>query len=543
MPRGVEAAGRGGARVAGSDDPNALWYNPAGLLSSGKQLLVDFTLPIVQTEFTRVLDNGRREPKVEAPNKLLPIPTLAYSDNFGLRDWGFGVGLLVPTGFVPNWPSSVRSDGEDVRAPQRYSVLNTEGSAIGSLALGAAYRPLKQLSFGVTAMLTAASLGAEVAVSACDYAVCSQPEGLEWEGRTRFLLGPIYTATAILGTKVDLDFIRIGASVMLPTRIKGEADFDVRLPDQQFFDDVTVETKSGKKDLKAEMDVSLPAILRLGVEVQPSQPLKMELGLTYETWSVQDSITVKPKNVVVTNVPGIGTVDAQPVTLARNMQNTWAVNFGGKYALASLMPKRRALDISAGAMFETGAFKDQDLTPTTIDTQKLLVGVGASVQVWPGVMIDASYGHLFMQDRQVRNSDVLLPAAIRPVPEDDDPNTYDVGDRPAIGNGDYVIEADFVGLGVRWLIDQKPSGKAASPRATVASEPEEAPRAVEPAPAAPAEETPALNDGVPPAAETSPAAPATEPSTLAAPSPGAPPSVPASDAPAVTPAENRPATP
>jgi len=527
MPRGVEASARGGARVAGSDNPNALWYNPAGLISSGKQLLVDATLPIVQTEFTRVLSSGASTPTVSAPNTLIPIPTLAYSDNFGLEDWGFGIGALVPTGYVPNWPSSV--DGE--RAPQRYSVLNTDGSSIASVALGAAYRPAKPISFGATVLLTAASLGAEVAVSACDYAVCSQPEGREWEGRTRFLLGPVYTATAILGTMVDLDMVRIGASAMLPTKIAGEADFDVQLPDQKFFDDVEVENEDGSKDLKADMDVRLPAILRLGVEVLPTQPLKVELGVTYETWSVQDSITVRPKNVVVTNVPGIGTVDAQPVTLARNMENTWAINLGGKYALASMMPKRRPFDVSAGAMFETGAFQDRDLSPTTIDTKKLLLGLGASLQVWDGVMLDVAAGHIFMQNRNVTDSEVLLPAAIKPLPKDDDPKTYDVGDRPAIGNGKYVVEANFVGLGVRWLIDDVARSVVSSEAETSAQDEttDEVDAAVEPVTPAPVTPAP-----VPAAAAPQPAAP-----QMATPPGGAPaaqPAQPASPAPAAVPA-------
>ncbi len=456
MPRGVEAASRAGARVAGSDDPNALWYNPAGLVRSGQQLLVDVTLPIVRTEFTRLLDNATREPRVSAPNRPIPIPTLAYSDSFGLRDGGFGVGLLVPAGYVPNWPSSIQRDGAPQRAPQRYSVLNTNGSAIASLALAFAYRPAKPITFGATLLITAASLGAELAVSACDYAVCSQPEGREWEGRTRFLLGPVYTATAIFGASIDLDTVRIGLSAMLPTKIAGEADFDVRLPDQNFFDGVSVENADGGDDLRADMDLRLPAILRLGAELRPMRPLKVELGATYETWSVKDAITVRPRGVVVTDVPGIGTVNAQPVTFARNMRNTWAVNLGGKYALGEAMPRRRPLDISAGAMVESGAFEDRDLSPATIDTNKLLLAIGASVQVWPGVMLDATYGHLFMQNRRVRNSSVLLPAAIKPLPQDSDPATYDVGDRPAIGNGDYVVEANFVGLGVRWLLGHHP---------------------------------------------------------------------------------------
>jgi long-chain fatty acid transport protein len=529
MPRGAEPAARAGARVASADTPHALWYNPAGLVRSKRQLLGDFTLPIVQTEFTRVLDNGSREPTVDAPSAPLPIPTLAYSDNFGLERWGFGIGLFVPTAYAPKWPETITADGVERPAPQRYSILNADGSAIGSLILGAAFQPVDVLTFGGSLVITAAQIGADVAVSACDYAVCSQPEGREWEGRTRFLLGPVYTATAIVGATATFDRMRIAASATLPTRIKGEADFDITLPDQQFFDDVTVEKKGGGTDLKADMDVRLPATLRLGIELEPSDLLALEIALSYETWSVQDSVSVRPKNVVVRNVPSIGDVNAQPVELARNMKNTWSVAMGGQYALANVMPKDRALNLNGGLMFESGAFDDKDLSPTTIDTQKVLLGVGASVEVADGVMIDVSYGHIFMRNRKVRDSEVLLPAAIRPLPQDADPDTYDVGDRPAIGNGDYEVEGDFVGLGVRWLLDAPerseessssvpPSEASAAAAPPVAAEPALAP---EPSPAAaPAPiPTPASEPGIAPAAPTPQPAPPEPPVAPNAPPP------------------------
>ena len=39
--RGVRPLGRGGAFVAGADDFNATWYNPAGLADAGTSFLLD----------------------------------------------------------------------------------------------------------------------------------------------------------------------------------------------------------------------------------------------------------------------------------------------------------------------------------------------------------------------------------------------------------------------------------------------------------------------------------------------------------------------
>jgi len=39
--RGVRPMGRGGAFVAGADDLGAIYYNPAGILEAGNQVLVD----------------------------------------------------------------------------------------------------------------------------------------------------------------------------------------------------------------------------------------------------------------------------------------------------------------------------------------------------------------------------------------------------------------------------------------------------------------------------------------------------------------------
>src|SRR5690606_1470373 len=75
--RGVRPLGRGGAFVAGADDPHALWYNPAGLAWSGDQLLIDASLSLFEVSFTRIDGGGNALPTVTGHHAYAPIPTVA----------------------------------------------------------------------------------------------------------------------------------------------------------------------------------------------------------------------------------------------------------------------------------------------------------------------------------------------------------------------------------------------------------------------------------------------------------------------------------
>ncbi|MCK6591753.1 MAG: hypothetical protein L6Q76_29720 [Polyangiaceae bacterium] len=51
--RGVRPLGRGGAFIAGADDPGAIAYNPAGLFDAGGQVLLDGSWVNFSSEYTR----------------------------------------------------------------------------------------------------------------------------------------------------------------------------------------------------------------------------------------------------------------------------------------------------------------------------------------------------------------------------------------------------------------------------------------------------------------------------------------------------------
>src|SRR3954447_25813083 len=121
--RGARALSRGGAFVAGADDPSSLWYNPAGLKDSGNQVLMDATLTIFMASFTRYDAAGLPQAKVDAEPMPLPIPTLAISHNFGLEDWTFAAGIFAPNTILMGWPETVGHNGVTEPSPARYSLI------------------------------------------------------------------------------------------------------------------------------------------------------------------------------------------------------------------------------------------------------------------------------------------------------------------------------------------------------------------------------------------------------------------------------------
>lgn len=437
--RGTRPLGRGHAYVAGADDPQALWYNPAGIGWSGKQILFDSTLTLLDAEYTRVDSGGNVLPTVEASPAPLPVPMIAYTDDFGLDEWTFGLGVLAPNAALLEWPGSVQMDGMSAPAPQRYSLLTMEGTVLAHLVAGVAWRPIPELSIGLAPQLVIGSFNAQVAVSACDGVVCSQPENPEWDGLAQIDIFPIIRPAASAGVTYDAGFLRVGASFMAPFNVGGSGEFRVRLPEAALFDGATVEGN------QIEGKIKFPWIFRAGVEVRPVEELRIETALVIEGWSRQERISLTPQDVWIRDATGIGDYQVGPVDIERNMKNVYSVRLGGSYALAD-----GRVVLSTGASWENGAFDDPYLTPLTLDTDKFLVSLGASVEVSDGIWIDASYGHVFMRDRNVTNSQVLQTNPIRPPRTGDTPTE---GGPVPVGNGQYAMKANIFGLGLRWQLD------------------------------------------------------------------------------------------
>ncbi len=472
LDRQPRAMGRGGAFVAGADDPGSLWYNPAGLGFAGEQLQIDATLTFLNVEYTRVDSGGNTLAPVNGNSAPLPIPTIAGTFDFGLENLTFGVGVFAPNAALMEYPEELNGGP----APQRYSLLSMQGSIIASLALGAAWRPIPELSIGLGVHVVYGAFAARTTLSACEGTICTFPEDPEYDAVAQLSLNPAVSAIGTFGVVWDPGPVRLGFSLMTPFDLSGTASIRVRTPGAAAFDGAFVRTRAGDCNIdavpdaevaadpahrcrltNAGVDIDFPLVLRFGAQLDLVENLALELAVVWETWSFQRAAVVVPDDVWFSDALG-GALDYQVGTLSipRNMNDTVSVRIGGEYTIDGFLTFR------LGGYYENGSFGDPWLQALTIDSDKIVVSGGASVRAVDGLWIDVMVGYAHLFPRDVTTSMVPQANPIRPS-----------ADPVYIGNGSYRMTAPFVGLGMRYDFDWE-LRNATAPEPVIEPEPEPA---------------------------------------------------------------------
>lgn len=435
--RGVRATGRGGAFVAGADDAEALWDNPAGLaaLAGGPesvQLLLDAAYVGHDLTYTRIDSGGNHLPPVSTDPQILPLPTLAAEFDLGSR-FALGVGFLAPYSALDGFPAG---------GPQRYALVDIHHTVLAIAEVAVAWRVSDKLSVGAGIQDMVVHFSARTVFSACPSEIPCAPEDPEFDALGEIAGTSLFNPSAVLGAQLHATpWLTFGASVQLPIHIATGGTVKVRLPSSGFYNGSSV---SGDQ---ADLTTTFPAMVRAGVEVAPSPRLRIEAGIDYELWSEQSSIDVTPHDVHVENAAGVGTYDIGPITILRNFDDTLALRLGVEAQPAAGLP----LTLRAGFVHESGASTPANLSVFTVDTSKnaLTVGVG-----WTAgrVRLDATYAHVFMSDGNVpagtscqpqvnpiRSGQGTMPGACV---HDGDPSHVYVGD------GTYVSAWNVLGAGV-----------------------------------------------------------------------------------------------
>lgn len=452
--RGVRPLGRGGAFVAGADDPGAIYYNPAGLAFAGEQLLLDaswlnFRSTYQRRALVRQADPATGQPtgvefvqtfeEVEGTTPVLPIPTAAYSNPFGLEDFNFAIGFWAPYSTLMSYPEEVRGNP----APQRYSLITLDGSALVIGGLYASWQPTEEIALGAGVEVLTGFFEATVAFSACppERLICA-PEQPDYDAVTRLRVGPIFAPSGILGAIVQpVDDIRIGTSFHLPYHVDSPATVDVRMPSAPAFQTAEQRGKDGN------VTFDLPWTFRAGIEYRGIENTRVEVAYTYENWSTHDSIDLDPQNIRLANVVGFSEeTSVAPVSLERNFQDTWSARVGGEHTLEL---EGYDFDLRAGAMYETSAIPKEYLSATTVDLDKITLAIGLGIHIgrW---RFDGLIAKVFAtgQDVDVREAEIerVYPIRSNP-PEINDP----------INAGSYDASANIFGVGLAYQFDDDPA--------------------------------------------------------------------------------------
>jgi long-chain fatty acid transport protein len=437
--RGVRPMGRAGAFVAGADDANAIWYNPAGLAEAGTTFLFDaawLRFSATYDRELRILDADNvyrtvRSPRVSGSSPFIPIPTIAGTYDFGKnKEWTIAGGLLAPYVAITTYPETV--GGEP--SPARYaSIRSYDGTLLAIPGIWAAYKPTEAFRFGLglQALVGQYRTTAIFSVSPEDR-LAGAPEQPEFDAESQITVGPIFAPSANAGvTVVPDEHVRFGVSGQLPMIISAPAKLRVRLPTNAVFDDARV---SGDT---AHVKIKLPAVFRFGVEARPIDKLRVEAAYVRELWSIHETIDSVPEGVSIDNVPGLpDKVRIPPIVIPRNFQDSHSLRLGGEYTVPI---GGYPVSFRAGFAYETSAVPKPYLSLFTVDTNKVILGFGGSLHVGEHWRLDAVYAHLSAASEHVSPDEAKIPR-LNPIK----------GNAPleAVNGGTYDASANLFGVGL-----------------------------------------------------------------------------------------------
>jgi long-chain fatty acid transport protein len=438
--RGVRPMGRAGA--FGADDLGAIWYNPAGLADAGSSVLVDFSWLRFSAEYTRELlvldaDNNYQRfssPKVTGNAPVLPIPTIAGSYNFGKRkEWTVAGGVLAPYIALAGYPSTI--DGKP--SPARYALGSYDGSIAAMPGAWVAYKPIEELRFGVGVLAFVGYFQTTVTFSASPAdRLLGAPEQPEFDANASIRIGPIF-APAMNGgvTYVPSKYVRFGASGQMPIVISAPAELTLQMPSSPIFDNA----RQNGKD--AHVRFVLPGILRAGIEVRPTDDLRIEATWVHEFWIDHQAISIDPKNISLDGVTGMPSqVKIPHVDFPRGFQDSNSFRLGSEYRYAI---GGYPVDLRAGMSYETSAVPKGYLSLASLDFNKFTLAIGGSLHAGKHWRFDGVYAHLFASSVVVDPTEARIPRV--------NPIKGNVAYEEPVNGGTYFASADLIGLGLNYL--------------------------------------------------------------------------------------------
>lgn len=502
---GTRALGRGGAYVAGVDEPSAIYYNPAGLMRiDGTAATLNLNLLDSNTTFQRAPfiyedELDRRDPEREIrfsretqQTKIFPAPMGFAATNFGLENWRFGIGAYGPSAFgAPSYrtmqrrpddfagdPCGVYTPCRDVRAADGEedideSVITRDGGQAymieeqsvlviyPSLAVAHLFEDAN-LSVGLTAQLALLIVDFSVGVDGdLSQATDIQGENVQSTERDDFYVPTTLNATGVSGTGIlglmwePHPRVAIGASYRPQFGFHAKGDIDLVFPPGLSGADLSL------TDDSATLDLRFPDVVRAGVEYThlnaAEQPVfDIEFNFVWENWSVTESFVV--------NVPGrvddsAGTLDNRAIpelVLPKEYRDSYSLRLGGDVS-ALLDAEGHGPVFRWGVGYERGASPEEWTNLDFPSLTRVSGSVGFSYHVGD-FSIDLGYSYVWSPDLTVEDGEYQLLAPLYACNDPSNPS-YPAdrcaeleGTAPthAVNNGDYETWTQIFSIGTTY---------------------------------------------------------------------------------------------
>lgn len=396
-----------------TSNPTAIYFNPAGLaLDRGTRIYLDVGLALRNSTYVRprgAISNpgtGTPDDAIDANagtaklDNVAFIPFAAVVSDFGIENFGAGIGVYVPLGGSASWDRNGAFEGERgeefpgaVDGVQRWFTI--EGT-IRSLYLtaAAAYRiPSLRLSLGAglnviqsevktvrarngdgTDDLVEGGLPKEgrslIDVNSWDLGFSV---GAIWEPAERFWVGASYQSQPSFG-KMSL---------------KGKLETQFPMAERTEQDVILTQ--------------ELPDIWRLGLRWQPRERWELRLFGEYARWSVLDDqcVFTEDGNCVIRED---GSEGPDSSGVVQNIPRRWQDGFGVRAGVSHwVIP---SVEAYVGMGYDSNAIPDRTLDPSIYDMNKISASVGARVELaeWWAVSATLTPVFYFTRDISVEES-------------------------------------------------------------------------------------------------------------------------------------------
>lgn len=392
-----------------TDNPTALYYNPAGIAEDTPgfekkfwrvKIFADANVALRWAGWTHsahptddVETEGAEDANVGSANLFNVVTAPAFGASFQIENFALGAGFFVPLGGASRWDKNEDFlDNPDYAGPydgvQRWHTI--DGSLRSMyITVGAAYDILDRVSIG----LTYNAIKSEVNTVRAR----NTDGGNDVANEARALIdvsGWDHSfGVGIIG-EIDPDRLWIGFSYQAQPGL-GEMKLDGTLS-TNFRGTVTTQDVSLYQEL--------PDIFRLGIRARPIKNVEMRFFGDVTNWSSfeRQCIMAKDEECSVeadgSTTPGF---EAPIVNLARDWGPAFGIRGGGSYWV---VPE---VEVFAGAGYDSNAVPDHTLEPALTDFHKASLAAGFRATFGEYFAGSLSYTHIFYVPRDTEGQSVL----------------------------------------------------------------------------------------------------------------------------------------
>ncbi len=473
-PQGVHAIGRGGAFVVGADDPSAIWWNPSRLsLMRGTQMLYDHNLPSLSLTFDRDpakrCTNGPGNSTCEGDatpttfararqqNGVFPVGiNFGLTSDFGLKDWGFGLGVQGPAAYGTMAYADNPSKGDpSAISAARYSISSMD-TALIFVSAAAAWKYKEWFGLGVSLQYVAVpylKYSLDI-VGPASASTQNDPGKTINDLRVDLNMADWKKFSAVVGGWArPLPYLEFGMSArVIPVNVTATGDLTISGTENSIYARMVPVKVPGRVSFTYPVDVKVGG--RYVHKRADRELFDIEADFVWEQWSAHDGFHVKFDKQ---DVEALGTqLKLKKITLLRNLNDTYSVRLGGTYN-----PIADHMWVRLGGWWEKGA---QPNNRTIIDLPSWdRFGIGAGISgAYRGVQIGISYAHVFQLARTVAAGTGLIKQQVL-----DFAGT--MNDGYSVNEGKYTSSFDIVSVGITigWeeLVHGKKPGAPAAPAA------------------------------------------------------------------------------